>query len=153
MFKPLMVLALAQATNPASAWPTYSNVRFGYSICRPPWMKAAPEAQNGDGRIFSDRVANLRVFGSYSMNGVSAAAQADQATSYFREGRVSYRAHGSNWAVVSGRSGSRIFYVKVLTRDDRVLTMEIDYPANKNWRYGSVASRVEKCFKPLVAPF
>lgn len=147
------LLGLAVATGPAAAldWQDYGNARFGYRICYPAdLMTAQPEADNGDGRVFSaGSGASLRVWGSYN------AAEEDIAAivaGVAGPGKVSYRSATKDWVVVSGRSGAEIFYAKVLLEKDAkgavetIRAFRLTYPAGEAKTYDAVAARLAKCF-------
>ena len=147
------LLSLTIATGPAAArdWSDYANVRFGYRICYPSdLMTAEPEADNGDGRVFSaPSGASLRVWGSYNaaeedieaiVNGVAG------------DGKITYRSAAKSGVVVSGRKDGEIFYAKVLLQKDKTGAVEtirafrLTYPAKEAATYDPVAARLAKCF-------
>lgn len=147
------LLCLTVPTGPAAAedWNDYTNARFGYRICYPAdLMTAEPEADNGDGRVFTGRSgASLRVWGSYN------AAEEDIGTivaGVAGDGKVTYRSATKNWVVVSGRKGGETFYAKVLLEKDAkgevetIRAFRLTYPAKDAATYDPVAARLAKCF-------
>ncbi|RYE83786.1 MAG: hypothetical protein EOP19_13070 [Hyphomicrobiales bacterium] len=71
--RPILILLLILLACPAlaSEWGRYENARFGYVVAVPPGFSGAPEADNGDGRVFSshDGTQTLRVFGGTVLEG------------------------------------------------------------------------------------
>ncbi|WP_448950264.1 hypothetical protein [Labrys neptuniae] len=147
------LLGFALLSSPAAAldWKTYGNARFGYSICYPAdLLTAEPEADNGDGRVFSAASgASLRVWGGYN------AADEDVdaiVAGVVDKGTVSYRRAAKDWVVVSGRSGGDTFYAKILLQKDKkgaidtVRTFLLTYPAGEAATYDAVAGKLAKCF-------
>ncbi|MDZ5451405.1 hypothetical protein [Labrys sp. ZIDIC5] len=147
------LLSLTIVTGPAAArdWSDYANARFGYRICYPAdLMTAEPEADNGDGRVFSaPSGASLRVWGSYN------AAEEDIdaiVAGIADDGKITYRSAAKNGVVVSGRKGGEIFYAKLLLEKDAkgavetIRAFRLTYPAKEAATYDAVAARLAKCF-------
>ena len=151
------ILSILLANMPAMAsaheWKTYTNVRFGYHICYPAdLLTAGPEADNGDGRVFSARSgAELRVWGNY--NALEQDMDAIVRDLADPDATITYRRGTKSWAVVSGHKNGDIFYAKVLmTRNakdgiDSVHTFRLTYPAGETKTYDAVAERLAKCFR------
>ncbi|PRH88725.1 hypothetical protein C5L14_05740 [Labrys okinawensis] len=151
MLVPLMGLAVLTGPAAARDWSDYANARFGYRICYPAdLMTAQPEADNGDGRVFSaPSGASLRVWGSYN------AAEEDIdaiVAGVADDGKITYRSATKDWVVVSGRKGGETFYAKLLLEKDAKGTIEtirafrLTYPAKEAAIYDAVAARLAKCF-------
>lgn len=147
------LLCQAVPTGPAVArdWKDYGNARFGYSICYPAdLMTAQPEADNGDGRVFTGRSgASLRVWGSYNAAEEDIDAIVAGVTG---SGKVTYRSASKDWVAVSGRKGGEIFYAKILLQKDKAGAIEttksfvLTYPAKEAATYDAIAARLAKCF-------
>jgi len=135
-------------------WKTYTNVRFGYSICYPADLLAAqPEADNGDGRVFSAKSgAELRVWGGYNVMEQTADAIVSDLDS--PDAVVSYHRAKENWAVISGRENGRVFYAKALLRPngqddiDSLHVFRLTYPLDEAKTYEAVVARLATCFRP-----
>lgn len=148
---PLLLVALL-AIAPTPSWPRYSNVRYGYSLCHPPSFRGAREADAGDGRVFSDGVAELRVHGGYDDAASPTRALAGE-LSTLSAPQVTYRAGRGMWAVASGLARGRVFYVKAVARGDRVVVLALSYPASAAARYDSTAASIGRCLSIGAAPF
>lgn len=149
------VLAIASSAGRAEMphrWATYSNARFGYSLCYPAdLLRPRPEADNGDGRVFSgDGGAQLRVWGSYnSLEQSLAEAMREDAARLAKDGAtVTYRAARANWYVLSGRSGGNLFYSRRVLTGDRFSSFDLQYPARAAPLWNPVAARLSRCFSP-----
>lgn len=144
--------ALAVHASPIAAansdWHRYANARFGYSICYPASFQPSPESENGDGREFVGRDgARLRVFGGYDALRQGPAREAEMEAGFAPpSGRVTYRATGRGWSVISGVQGERIVYLKTLARGDRLVTFRLDYPASLAATYRPIVDSIEHCF-------
>ncbi|MHC5234179.1 cupin domain-containing protein [Brucella sp. LJL56] len=136
------------------AWKVYVNARFGYSICYPADLLTVQfRSDNGDGAVFSSKSgAELRVWGRYNvleqgMNTIIAGLAGENAV-------VSYRHSTENWAVVSGKKNSAVFYAEVLLEHntahniDTVRIFRLTYPTGGAKIYDAVAERLAKCFRP-----
>jgi hypothetical protein len=68
-------------------------------------------------------------------------------------GAVTYRRAAKDWAVVSGRENSNVFYAKVLLERnavddvDTVRAFRLTYPAGEAKTYDAVVARLAKCFR------
>jgi hypothetical protein len=154
MLELIAAIAAASSATPASpagGWRTYANARYGYHVCYPAsLLKPRREADNGDGRVFAGpNGAELRVFGQFDGQEDSFSDwAAKQAASYTgKRGRITYRAAGSNWAVLSGRDGGAFaFYMKVVRREDELVTFQLKYPVSEARRFRPVVERLSRCF-------
>lgn len=148
-----ILLAGWPATASTRKWKVYTNARFGYSICYPAdLLTAQPEADNGDGRVFSDNSqVELQVWGGYNvleqdMDAVVAGLASANAF-------ISYRHTGTNWAVISGKENGTVFYAKALKDRrawddiDSILVFRLTYPQGEAGTYDPVAIRLPKCFQ------
>lgn len=150
--------ALLPAAAPASDWPTYVNVRYGYQLCYPAGLlEAQPEADAGDGRTFVGKDGTeLLVFGSNNVLQSNLADEAtEQASGYTgKKGKISYRAKGRGWIVLSGDDGAHnLFYTKTFERGDRFLAFQLKYPKAAAAKYKPVIDRLNRCFVPLKPGF
>ena len=63
---------------------------------------------------------------------------------------ITYRAHGSDWFVISGTKGSdRIFYERHLLSHDKEMTESFvaSYPAGLKQKYDPIVARMSKSFR------
>lgn len=160
----LSLLAVGtQAVARPQVWKNYINPRFAFRVCYPDSLKPGPVSGNGDGRIFTDRSGGeMRVFGSYASmvlidgreelsDEAPASTAVKQAADYDAKslGRVTYRAVGTNWYVVSGRSKGRIVYFKTVTRDDRWISLQFNYPASAAPQWNPLIKHIASCLEVL----
>jgi hypothetical protein len=152
-FVPVAALALCPAAVLAqTAWPTYDNARFQYSICYPQQrLVPQPEAENGDGRHFqATDGAELTVYGDNDTTKETPEAAADEIGTRLGappDGRVTYKVVHGDWFVVSGRTMKQIFFAKGYLDHDQFKVFEFTYPIAKAAVYNDVAARFEVCFK------
>jgi hypothetical protein len=144
MRKFLALGALAIAL-PAAAAPTqtYLNARYGYSIAYPSDLKAEPESDNGDGRVFTsaDGSVEARVWANYNATdetpGRLAADAASDCTS-----APTYHRVAKGFVAISCRKGADILYQKTLIHKDLLATFEITYPAADHARWDAVVAQM-----------
>ena len=144
MRKLLAVGVLAVAL-PAVAAPTqtYLNGRYGYSISYPSDLKAEPESDNGDGRVFhsADGAVEARVWANYNANDETPAQLAADAASDCTSAPT-YRRVAATFIAISCRKGPDILYQKTLIHKDLVATFEITYPAADHAKWDAVATQM-----------
>jgi hypothetical protein len=144
--------ALPFAADAREAWATYRNTRFGTSIEYPARFRPGRPPDNNDGLGFaaSDR-ATLSVWGSLNVEEHDIAGL----ETFLREGveaseRITYRAAGNNWLVLSGTRGGRLFYRRYLFshRNEIVNAFEISYPEALKAAYDPIVTRISKSLRP-----
>jgi len=151
-----MMLLFAAMFAGATAWPTYANARFGYSICYPAAWKPEHEADNSDGSKFvGAHGAELLVFGQYAIDRSLAAWTVDEASAYIgKRGRITYRAGKATWLVLSGNDGARsLFYIKSVKRDDRFVTLQLKYHASQAALFRPIVETLSRCLVVDRPPF
>jgi hypothetical protein len=147
LFSICAALISAQTTFGQKKWTTYENARFGYSIQYPSdLLLPRDEADNGDGRIFSNNASEMRVFASNmllheTLNGEFNALLKEHK-------KVSYKVLRKNFFVVSGVKDKRIFYQKTIARPDGVfLTFYIEYVEEERADYDKIVAKIVGSFK------
>jgi len=133
-------------------WKTYVNDRFGTSIEYPSRFEPGRPPDNNDGQGFSAADGGeLLVWGSLNalqldLKGLEAFVRENPPAGQ----RITYRAAGSNWFVLSGRRGDRIFYARYILshRNEIQNAVEISYPARLAATYDPIAARISKSLKP-----
>jgi hypothetical protein len=84
----------------------------------------------------------MRVYGSQNIGGGLADA--------YREAQagktVSYKTIKSNWFVVSGYNGGKIFYQKTMLKNDVLKTFSIEYDESQKSTYDTVTARIARSF-------
>lgn len=150
---PLSLFVLASAAQPNPDWPTYLNARFGFSTCYPAaLLKPLPESDNGDGRVFTGAGKSaLRVYGRNNAleRTQSEEFAAEQARIAKAGAKISYKAAGKGWFVVSGSYDGLIFYAKTYAvPGDQFNTFELTYPASEAKSWNAIVTRINRCFAP-----
>jgi hypothetical protein len=142
-----MMFFFAAALATGTAWSTYANPRFGYSICYPADLKPQREPDNNDGRKFNDaNGTELLVFAQYALNRSLAAWTAYEATAYTgKKGKITYRAGKANWLVSGTAGASSQFYMKSVKRGDTFVTFQLKYPASRAPQLRPVVERLSRC--------
>ncbi len=145
----------------AQAAKEYCNQRYGYCISyNPELLKPAPEAQNGDGRIFKDirGAEKLSVYGTgnWTFNDDGTAITLEQlyrielkGGRFPKEGThriVTYKTSSKTAFIFSGTEGKEIFYIKVLKRDDAFCYAWLHYTATEADKYKPVAELIAHSF-------
>jgi hypothetical protein len=150
----LLAAALAALPLAASAqdgWRTYRNSRFGTTIDYPAGFRPGNPPNNNDGLSFTAADgATLRVWGSLNIDEADLAALEAKMQGYAEQGdRITYRAAGRNWFVLSGTNGERIFYRCYLLshRNEIINGFEIVYPQGRAAAYDPVVARLAKSFR------
>lgn len=156
MFRALLmfvaVVALPSIAAAQDKWTTYYNGRFGTSIEYPSRFKAGPPPDNNDGQSFTaNDGAKLAVWGSLNaLEHDIPALEEFLRDSDKKDEKITYRAAGKNWLVLSGTRGERLFYKRYVLshRNEVENAFEISYPANLAEAYTPIVSRIAKSLKP-----
>jgi hypothetical protein len=156
----LVALNLPGASKPASEpgaqvhkWARYINVRYRYSIEYPgDLLIPQGESDNSDGQRFTskDGSSELAVWGEHAIDAAKdvpislSEAYAQQVA----EGgnSITYKRAGKDWYVVSGRTGSKVFYRKTLAEGGDFKRFELTYPQSKKDRFDVVVGRISRSF-------
>jgi hypothetical protein len=128
-----------------TAYNSYSNARFGYTISYPAQLEPQGEADNGDGQVFRNEDAELRVWGSNNALGRTLKQEYNAQLKEYGRG-VTYKTLLKNGFVISGKKGGKIFYQKTIFRDDQFLTFTFYYKESKRKTYDPVTARIAKSF-------
>ena len=147
----LAALPCAAFAQTGETWKTYSNDRFGTSISYPTRFKPGRPPDNNDGLSFNaGDGAELAVWGSLNVLEHDVAGL----EAFLREGlkadeKITYRAAGKNWLVLSGTRGDRLFYRRYLLshRNEVQNAFEISYPAALATSYDPIVARISKSLK------
>ena len=140
------ILVFAQIAFSQSNYDTYGNARFGYSISYPTSLKPQGEAENGDGQVFKNADAELRVWGSNNALMRTLNEEYQSALNDFGAG-VTYKTLLKNGFVISGKKGGKIFYQKTFLKDDQFFTFTFEYKESKKSVYDSITTKIAKSFK------
>lgn len=156
----VIAAALSTAAQQAQPWQRYGNAHYGFSTCFPSGLfKPQGESDAGDGQSFiAADGAEIRAWGEYVVDddpksqfaqdlGQLAAALAG------KSGSITYRVDRPDWSVFSGKSGSKVFWVKAMRRGDRIVTVQFTYPATKLATYKAIPGALNKCSTIGTAAF
>ncbi|MEW6436269.1 MAG: hypothetical protein AB1508_03750 [Pseudomonadota bacterium] len=127
-------------------WTTYTNDRFGVSICYPAdLVHAEPPPVDGDGLGFVAKDgAKIDTWGSNNAE----SAQEDAKRLAGSTGHVTYEIVRKDFYVVSGRNGGTIFYNRTALSHGIYSTVEITYPAADGKIWNAITAHISKCFHP-----
>ncbi|MBO9563895.1 MAG: hypothetical protein J7621_14025 [Niastella sp.] len=136
----------------------YCNARFGYCINYPAAvLTPQEEAQNGDGRRFTNKRGEviLTVFGRLNQdaNGDPMTLQQQFAQDVTKLEKasastvISYKKKGTNFYVLSGTKGSKIFYHKMIIKEDAFCFALLEYPKADKQTYDVYSKVVFDTFK------
>lgn len=130
-------------------WARYTNERFGTTVEIPRYLfkPAEPPPANGDGREFkSADGARLWISASYGPSVVTDTFQEYKAWLLEHTGldRLTYKAEGNSWLVLSGIKGDNIVYRKVLEGCGAAHELHVEYPVRSKALYDSVVARLSR---------
>jgi len=157
----LVLLALLLApTAPAYAqargsWALYAHPELGFRIDLPVAgftpADSAPDEGDRLTLVETGGVAQIDVYGGHNDQGLGLAGFAERLEAADATRRVTYRAAGRSWFVLSGHftpeAGSEelIFYTKFMLSADgtRYVAFEISYPRSEKRRFDPIVDRLE----------
>jgi hypothetical protein len=150
----VLVLALAVAglllVGPAAAqsrWHPYANARFGFAIEYPADVFVKfDESENGDGRTYwsADEAAMLRVYGFWNDARKTPAAYVSE---FYADKPLAYSAVKRDFFVASGSKGADTFYDRCNFIGNRVVCVNMVYPAAKKTAFDAIVARVAKSMR------
>ncbi len=62
--------------------------------------------------------------------------------------RITYRAKGDNWFVLSGYKGSQILYRKTYLEGEAINHLSVQYPLKYAEKYADIVKQISLSFKP-----
>jgi hypothetical protein len=133
-------------------WKTYTNERFGFSVCYPSdllRLEAAPD--NNDGQTFiGSNGAKIAAWGSWNATDWTLAdsAREDEKRLANDGGKVTYKVIRKGFYVISGRNGDQIFYNRTALANGKLSAVELTYPAVDSALWNAISARVSQCFEP-----
>lgn len=151
VFMPITSPSLIAAT----AYATYHNARFGYSIAYPQTLLLPQgEADNGDGQVFTSLAgdASLRVYGTnFDKSSPDLYPNIEDAfheAASEKTGKViTYKLLKDNWFVVSGLIDNKIFYQKTVYGKQQTCTLYLEYPKNQQKTYDAITKHIANSLK------
>jgi hypothetical protein len=146
--------AQSDAGKPARiTYHTYANARFKYSISYPAGvLYPQGEADNGDGQKFlsKDGRATMLVYGGHKLDAVSL-SEIYEATLKQKglngAGRdVTMKLLKTDWFVVSGYAGEKVFYQKTMLKGGVFKTFIIEYDREQKSFYDPITACIARSF-------
>ncbi len=150
MKKSLMLLSLLFSSVLAqSMYKNYCNARFAFCIDYPSTLTMQTPPENGDGRTFKskDGLVQMLAYGSNNslMEKLETRFNAESTSSSTR--KVSYKLFEPDFFVISGTENSKVFYEKVLFKNDEYKTFLITYPTTQKKIYDPITAKIARSFK------
>jgi hypothetical protein len=142
--------ALPQGVAAQERWAHYQNARYGTTIDYPQRFRAGPEPDNGDGLTFASADgAVLRVWGSLNVEGHDIAGLEAFLRESGKDERITYRAAGASWLVLSGLRGAELFYARYLIshRGEVINAFDIAYSPARKAEYDPIVARLSGSLK------
>ncbi|HAT31037.1 MAG TPA: hypothetical protein DCW29_09365, partial [Janthinobacterium sp.] len=146
-------MAVAGHAHAEEKFGQYFNKRYGFTIDYPLLLIPQGVADNGDGQAFRSpsNDAELVVFA-----GACIESDNDTPAHYIANAKkekkpdevITYIAKGTDYAVVSGLHGHRIFYRKTIMKKDWCTEFEWEYPDTQRKTYDPMTTRIAASFKP-----
>jgi hypothetical protein len=151
--KPCPAAALpGSAAQDDHAWKTYTNERFGFSVCYPSdLLRLEPAPDNNDGQTFTgSNGAKIAAWGSWNATDWTLAdsLREDEKSLAGEAGKVTYRVNRGGFYVISGRKGDQIFYKRTALRNGKFSAVELTYPATDSAVWNAISAHVSQCFEP-----
>jgi hypothetical protein len=130
-------------------WERYTNERFGTmaDVPRHLFGLVEPPPANGDGREFkAEDGAGLWIYGSFGPSVVTDTFQEYKAWLLKQNDldRLTYKAEGKNWLVLSGTKGTNIVYMKIMEGCGAAHEVHIEYAAQNKKLYDPVVARLSQ---------
>ena len=125
----------------------YCNARFGFCVRYPASLVKREAPANGDGQNF-DNGNGLYLTVSGINNATNNTLKAEMSSARGQFDKITYRAQGQNWFVLSGMKNDEIIYLKTFIGRGSVNHLEIKYGTNFKKFYRTVAGNMAQSFKP-----
>ena len=144
IFVLLGILALSSAVFGQLKYDSYQNERFGYSISYPKLLIPQGEADNGDGQVFKNQDAELRVFGSHLL--LHETLRRGYNVILREKGkRITYKAITKSFFAISGIENGQVFYQKtVINASGSFITIQFRYNTSKRSIYDKATAKIVK---------
>lgn len=128
---------------------TYCNARFAFCIDYPSTLVMQAPPDNDDGRTFKskDSKVQMLVYGSNNslMEKLETRFLAESTSSDTR--KVTYKLFKADSFVISGLEHGKVFYEKVLFKNDEYKTFLISYPRTLKKIYDPITAKITVSFK------
>ncbi|RZL15697.1 MAG: hypothetical protein EOO62_03290 [Hymenobacter sp.] len=151
----LLTSALALTSLAPPTYKTYHNARFGYRIDYPADFRPQPEPANGDGRRFlsADGQMVLTAYAGYNALDGGLAADRKITRQSWQEKKATFTLDQLTRTgyVLSGQVKGRIFYEKVVLKNNTLTTFLWEYPAARKAALDAVIQHTIQTLQPSVA--
>lgn len=158
LFTLFRISGVSETPQPTPSTSQYCNTRFGYCIdYLENVLIPQEEAFNGDGRKFTNKQGEviLTVFGRLNRdeNGDPITLQQQFANDISRLQKaggstvITYRKKGNDYYIISGTKGNRIFYHKMIIKQDAFCFAFLEYPKSEKQVYDPYSTVVFNTFK------
>nr|WP_321457886.1 hypothetical protein [uncultured Cohaesibacter sp.] len=149
MFRLAFLLLLLMTGFSVADDKTYFNGRFGTSATIPAGFVRQPGPKNGDGHSFESQwlEGRISVYGSYGAVADSFKGYRQYLTNlYGSDGKsITYKTNGDNWFVLSGWSGDRIYYLRVVGCNNGPMHhMYFEYAGDQNAQWSPIIKNYSK---------
>ena len=125
----------------------YCNARFGFCVRYPASLIKDTAPENGDGQRFDN--GNSLVMTASGINNVSHdTLKSEMRSAREQFDRITYRAQGTNWFVLSGIKGDKVIYLKTFVGPGSVNHMVIESSVHLKDLYRTVTANIARSFKP-----
>lgn len=133
----------------SNGWSRYTNERFGTvaEVPRHLFTLVEPPPVNGDGRgLKAEDGARLWIYGSYGPYVVTDSFQKYKSwlLEHAELDRLTYKAEGKSWIVLSGSKQGSIVYRKVVEGCGAAHEVQLEYPVQKKALYDPLVTRISK---------
>jgi hypothetical protein len=132
-----------------STWRTYTNVRFAFAVDYPrDIFPSFTESDNSDGATFKASApgVELRAYGSYNIDNKTPRAYVAE---YYAGKTLTYSSVKRTSYVVSGTDGGNIFYDRCNFTGDRVLCVNLVYPAAQKDKWDKIVGRMSRSLRAV----
>jgi hypothetical protein len=124
----------------------YCNDRFGFCLSYSASFQMDRAPENDDGRRFDN--ANGLVVTASGINNVSHdTIKSEMRAASDSFDRITYRAKGKNWFVLSGQKDDKIIYLKTFVGRGSVNHLVIEYPGPLKAVYRRAVGNIARTFK------
>jgi len=125
----------------------YCNARFGFCVRYPASLMKDTAPENGDGQRFDN--GNSLMMTASGINNVSHDTLKSEMRSAGEQfDRITYRAQGENWFVLSGMKGDKVIYLKTFVGPGSVNHMVIESSVPLKDLYRTVTANIARSFRP-----
>lgn len=129
----------------------YRNEQYGYSVAYPDTLlrQTAPVGE-GRGMEFTSSLGGVGML-VYAMEGRSYEDMDEQYEDILEDPAldVTYRARDENFYIVAGRQGEASFYEKAVSAQGRVITLRLEYPAERRAYFDAVTALIAASLEDL----